>query len=941
MRQLTHTLIHTFLMVCFFYQTSFSAQIFWTGAIDDDWFKAGNWNPAVVPGSSDQAFLFPDLPVEIPSGATVNLISLTVGLADLTISTGVTLNLSGVNAAFGLASNGTIDNHGTINIENGLIYGLLNASSGGNPPGYFTNHSTGIINIGQTGGSFGFDGLSNTNATFINDGGLIKIDNITKNGLRVTAQNQPSSFENINGGQILIGQSGSGSIGKHGIENFASFKNKSGGIILIDNCNEFGIRNFFGNVEFLNDACGSIHLFEPINNIGSFTNAGLLKVETTETHQIFVPITNDGIIEYFLGNPMPNVTNNALIISPVTGSCIMDNVVQIGGANNFVIAQDWFTDEAQTINAGTYISATNQFQLANFSEGSETFFFTVSSANCNFDVSIQATLDDTTPPDLFCNHPTIELDPVTGTKALSLSDVYLFGTDECGPVGSETFNVNQVDCSDIGNAVFVEVTANDGYGNTGTCYSTVTVQDNAKPTMTCQNHTVVLDANTGTGSFIESDVVTSKDDNCAVPSISFSQSSFDCSDVESVEVTATADDGNGNTEACTVTITVEDKTKPFFNNCPAYPNPISTDVGQCHATINFTLPSADDNCEVAVLEAKIIDANTSQTVQNWTTSPNGTYVAGDYKIKWRAKDPSGNKKTCTKTFSIVDDENPNANCEANIEVQLVNGTASITPNELDDGSTDNCNLNLSLSQTDFDCSHLGNNTVTLTASDDDGNQDACTTDVLVKGATLSIESQSKLEGTGSGFTFFFLKITRSDGDCACQVDYSTADGTATLADNDYIERNGTAYFPPSGSLFHYAIVRGVKDSNYESDESFFLELSNATPGVSISGNAEVTLQNDDPVSLIVQNGNAPQGSALIYPNPARSEVFVNLKGFEGQSGLLNIYNSLGQQQMQKVLGEISRAPIRLEITTFENGMYFISLETEGEIQVTQSFIVKK
>src|SRR5690606_32348397 len=49
-----------------------------------------------------------------------------------------------------------------------------------------------------------------------------------------------------------------------------------------------------------------------------------------------------------------------------------------------------------------------------------------------------------------------------------------------------------------------------------------------------------------------------------------------------------------------------------------------------------------------------------------------------------------------------------------------NGTASITANDIDNGSyddEDNTNLTLSIDTTDFDCNHIGDNSVILTVED--------------------------------------------------------------------------------------------------------------------------------------------------------------------------------------------------------------------------------
>ena len=79
-------------------------------------------------------------------------------------------------------------------------------------------------------------------------------------------------------------------------------------------------------------------------------------------------------------------------------------------------------------------------------------------------------------------------------------------------------------------------------------------------------------------------------------------------------------------------------------------------------------------------------------------------------------------------------DDPTAVCQ-DITIELdASGNASITAADIDGGSTDGCggnNVTLSLDQTDFDCSTLGDNTVTLTVSAF-GNEATCEAVVTVE-----------------------------------------------------------------------------------------------------------------------------------------------------------------------------------------------------------------
>ncbi len=80
----------------------------------------------------------------------------------------------------------------------------------------------------------------------------------------------------------------------------------------------------------------------------------------------------------------------------------------------------------------------------------------------------------------------------------------------------------------------------------------------------------------------------------------------------------------------------------------------------------------------------------------------------------------------------VDPAPPTAICKNATLILNASGNATLLPANLDNGSHGPCGIEtFSLSQTDFNCPHLGNNTVTLTAEDADGKTGTCTATVIV------------------------------------------------------------------------------------------------------------------------------------------------------------------------------------------------------------------
>ncbi len=532
------------------------------------------------------------------------------------------------------------------------------------------------------------------------------------------------------------------------------------------------------------------------------------------------------------------------------------------------------------------------------------------------------------------------------------------------PTATDNCDVNPVVSQTLGNSSgnsfsegthSIEYKATDSEGNESTaCSFTITVlPDDEKPILNnCPpNITQAMDA--GQCGAIVNWTSPSATDNCdANPTVSQTSGQTSGSlfneGTHSIEYKAIDTAGN-ESDLCSFSITVEgDTEKPNFNGtCPTYPTAFNTDANECYSTINFTLPNPSDNCGVTELKAKIWDSN-NNVVQNWTTNPDGQYAPDTYQIKWRAKDVAGNKKTCAKNFTVQDAQNPDAQCVASHVVQLSGGSGSISTADIDAASSDNCNFNLSLSKTNFNCNDRGNTTVILTITDDAGNTDQCITNVEVKGTTLTINDLSNNEGNGTGFSFFFFKIERGDNGCALQVDYETTDGDATLADNDYVYGSGTAYYPPGGSNIRYVICRGIKDSNYESDEDFWVEMSNPTIGVSFTKDkGEGILVNDDAAPLIgnsnnnsvFQNANAQtfESKASLYPNPVARDLNISIPSvwLEEESIQVALLDILGKRI---AAFEMSEDHSVVDVSALMAGTYQVVFTTKDGERTSEKFI---
>jgi hypothetical protein len=267
----------------------------------------------------------------------------------------------------------------------------------------------------------------------------------------------------------------------------------------------------------------------------------------------------------------------------------------------------------------------------------------------------------------------------------------------------------------------VTVTATNDCGSTS-CQFALTVVDNQPPQIFCNSMSIPIGAD-GTASITPSSIYGFGFDNCGtVNLVSASPNTFDCSHVgTSIQVTLTANDGNGNTGTCLASIAVLDETPPT-----ALCKSVTASLN-ANGTATITPAQVDngsfDNCGI---------------VNRYLS--NSTFGCGNIGqpnlVFLYAQDQTGFVGLCSATVTVLDNTPPSAKCK-DITLELdEDGFASITAADIDGGTWDACGLDsLSASPAGFYCDYLGTNTVTLTATDVNGNTGDCTAEVTVVDVT--------------------------------------------------------------------------------------------------------------------------------------------------------------------------------------------------------------
>lgn len=326
------------------------------------------------------------------------------------------------------------------------------------------------------------------------------------------------------------------------------------------------------------------------------------------------------------------------------------------------------------------------------------------------------TVEDNLAPDALCNDVTLQLD-AAGNASVTSEQLDNGSNDACG-IASLTLDQYNFDCANVG-ANTVIMTATDNHGNTNTCTATVSVEDNTPPIVYCQDVTLQLNS-AGEKFFDLQDLITADpSDACGILYAIGFGGLLTCNNVGSFSYTLEARDVNNNLGTCTATITVEDNVAPTAQ-CMNYAIVVPLDAnGQASLTAADIDNGSFDACGIVSKTLNQEDFDCSDV--------------GNQTIVMTVTDKYGNTATCSNTITIADNSPPTATCQ-DITLQLdAMGNASITANDIDDGSSDACGITSStLSQSSFDCDDVGDQSVVLTLTDVNGKTATCTGTVTVE-----------------------------------------------------------------------------------------------------------------------------------------------------------------------------------------------------------------
>ena len=409
----------------------------------------------------------------------------------------------------------------------------------------------------------------------------------------------------------------------------------------------------------------------------------------------------------------PNASCNSTV------TVVLDAVTSNG---NLTVA-DVDNNSSDNCAITNYTLSRTLFSCGDIPNNTHTITMLVSDQSGNMDsCTTQVTVLDRVDPVVICRTTPLNLFLVGSTVSTNVSIIDNGSFDNCA-IANRTLSQSTFDCFNLGNNT-ITLMVTDSSGNSGTCTATVNVSDTTAPTPFCSNPTVSLDA-TGTVTLAATDLGPGSFDNCSIDTMlvdGLDSIEFTCTDLGQNIATIFMQDPSNNTATCLSTITVVDNVNPTAI-CIGTPVQLSLDATGVAFLNSIDLDGGStDNCSVVSYAASQDTFRCADII----SSPNNVTLT--------VVDQNGNTDNCNAQVIVVDTVRPTVLCQPVVVNLSSGGIISVNAALFDGGTNDACgiaNLSFRGAPSLVTCADVGNHSITLIATDANGNIDSCTTTLTV------------------------------------------------------------------------------------------------------------------------------------------------------------------------------------------------------------------
>jgi len=546
-------------------------------------------------------------------------------------------------------------------------------------------------------------------------------------------------------------------------------------------------------------------------------------------------------------------------------------------------------------------------------------------------------------------------------KDIPYSRLYIIFRD--GKVLGFTTNSTYTDSTAVsGNTYTYAVQAVSEYG--ALSGMTNAVDDTIPPVVKVKNIAVALDPS-GKGSITADMVDNGSYDESGIDTLTIDKDHFDCSNIGDNDVTLTVTDKKGNVASAIAIVTVKDATPPV-----AIAQNVTVQLnadGKASIDASVINNGSYDACGIKSIVLSKTDFDCSNVGANTVTLT--------------VTDNNDNVSTASGTVTVEDQVSPVARVK-NVELNLINGSAVLNPSDLDNGSSDACGISsMTVSRTSFDCTSIGNHTVTFTVTDKNGNSSSASATVTIKGAIpqpaivvsrkdttyTGVSSNTILLGYGAQ-SLTLTAIDKSSGELV-RFNWSPATGlsSTTSANPEFKPANVGTYtfhveaFNSNGCsasasvtvnvvdvrcgdmvnkvlVCHYGQVVCINSTDVHTHLAHGCKVGSCGSGITT---ASERLNTEAEKNNLEANKEPEYNKINVYPIPASGFLNVQFVLGERVDYVVELYDLNGALIKIFDRGHVNRSTVytrRYDISRLPAGPYILRLSTNKEISTKKIVI---
>lgn len=198
-----------------------------------------------------------------------------------------------------------------------------------------------------------------------------------------------------------------------------------------------------------------------------------------------------------------------------------------------------------------------------------------------------------------------------------------------------------------------------------------------------------------------------------------------------------------------------------------------------------------------------------------------------------------------------------------------------------------------------------------------------------------------LQGSENPYVFRFkntgdapLVISEARGSCGCTVPFYAKD----------------PILPGEESEIHVVYKPGKQQGQQKKTVTLTANTESIQTLLHITANVLVVDSVTAPSLFVLEEehqkereaiGAVSPGCFVLFPNPASNELRLDLKEHIGRSADVRIHDETGRQMLQTRIASISSEASRLDISSFQAGIYIATIQVEDKAPMSQCFVVNE